>query len=186
MGLVWLDNQLKAAEAPVRERLGELSDLQHRMLRSVRSLAKSLRPALLDYQELVDALLSLLADFRQNTSISYRLASQPPGLDVPNPLKTTIYRIVQESLTNVARHAHATRCTVSLRREAQGLVLRVRDNGKGADPAALEGFSSMGIIGMKERAASVGGTVRLQNAKDGGVCVTVRFPTKSSNEVKHP
>jgi signal transduction histidine kinase len=88
----------------------------------------------------------------------------------------TIFRIVQEALTNVARHAGATECEVCVESRGGMLEVRVTDNGRGGELAALSGARSLGIIGMKERAAALGGMVRVENGQKGGVRVTARIP----------
>ncbi len=176
LGLAWLESRLASAKPVVKERLAEVRDLQTRMTETVRGLARSLRTAVFDYQSLPDALQSLIGDYGQSSRITCRVKAHPPDLDVQNPLKTVIYRIAQEAMTNVVRHSGASRCDVELRRTAKGIELRVTDNGSGADPSRLEGTESLGIVGMKERAAALGGELRVDNPRGRGVRVTARFP----------
>ncbi len=85
-------------------------------------------------------------------------------------------RIFQESLTNVARHANASKVVVELNPDADSLILSVRDNGKGIDEAAINASDSLGLLGIRERAAAFGGNVELTRLPERGTCVTVRIP----------
>lgn len=176
MGLAWFASRLAKAEEPVRDRLSEMQDLQQRMTQTVRGLAKSLRPALLDYQLLGDALRSLVAEYSHAGGITCNIKADPKDIDVENPLKTVIYRIAQEALTNVVRHSGAKQCRVEIIKKPRSVQLRICDNGIGSKPTRLEGTQSLGIIGMKERAAAIGGKLSVESMSKGGVCVMAVFP----------
>jgi len=176
MSLGWLKGRLGKAKAPIQERISYCHELAGRMIDGVRDLAKSLRPPILDHQGLTDALRSHIGEFRRNTGVACHFQVEPANLVVEDPFATTIYRIVQEALTNVARHAHATRCSVYLRAVGSDLEMKVQDNGVGAEPHVLAGAKSFGVAGMKERADVIGGTLQVENVKRGGVCVTLRLP----------
>jgi signal transduction histidine kinase len=83
---------------------------------------------------------------------------------------------LQEALTNVARHADASKVVVNLKREAENLILAVRDNGKGIGEAAINSPDSLGLLGIRERALAFGGNIELTGLPEGGTCVTVRIP----------
>lgn len=89
---------------------------------------------------------------------------------------TAIFRILQETLTNVARHANATRVNISLRKKAGNLILEVRDNGKGITESDISNPRSLGLLGMKERALLLGGNFKLSGTLGKGTIVTVRIP----------
>jgi signal transduction histidine kinase len=89
---------------------------------------------------------------------------------------TAVFRIFQEALTNVARHAHATKVVVDLRTEAGSLILAVRDNGRGIDEKLIFDQNSLGLLGMRERALSFGGTAEVSRLPQGGALVTARIP----------
>ena len=90
---------------------------------------------------------------------------------------TAVFRILQESLTNIARHAKATRVIVDLRSEPDCVILTVRDNGIGIDEKAIDAAKSMGLLGMRERALSFGGTAEVSRLPQGGTLLTARLPT---------
>jgi len=95
---------------------------------------------------------------------------------VPGPAATAVFRILQEALTNVARHAGGTEVTIDLREDGERLVLQVRDNGRGLRPPELEHPKSLGLLGMRERATLLGGEMDFASGPDGGTVVTLRLP----------
>jgi signal transduction histidine kinase len=97
-------------------------------------------------------------------------------VDFREPLATSLYRIAQEALTNVARHAQATQVTVAIRIEEGRIALAVRDNGKGFDPEAAGQRKSYGLLGIRERAHTLGGTARIERLATGGTLVEVAIP----------
>lgn len=176
LNLAWLASRSQAWDAPARERLDEAKQFVNQMLESIRMLSTSLRPPILDNRGLLEAIRSYAGEFSRRAGIACRVVASPSDLEVPDPIATTLFRILQEAVTNVARHARADRCGIFLKLSGQNLELKVRDNGVGAVPKRLEGVQSLGIAGMRERAASVGGALTIENRPDGGLCVTVRLP----------
>jgi signal transduction histidine kinase len=100
----------------------------------------------------------------------------PEDIALDQDRSTTIFRILQEALTNVARHSKATRVKVSLKQKDTDLVLRVRDNGKGIAPDKISAAKSFGLMGIRERADLWGGEVKIRGAPDKGTTVTVSIP----------
>jgi PAS domain S-box-containing protein len=185
IGLAGLRTRLESGQFGELDRVDELGELVQRLLSSVRNLARSLRPGTPDYRSIQDSLGSLISDLSRSRNISYQVEAHPADLDVPKQLRRVLYRIAQEALTNVLRHSNATQCRITLRRTSEKLIFRIRDNGRLADPQALEGQASLGIIGMKERASAVGGTLQVTRMADGGVCVKAQFPSSSWIEGEH-
>lgn len=184
MNLAWIGGRLGDAPAALRERLGEAKANVDRVMRTTRDLTRSLRPHLLDHKGLLDALRSHVSEYEQRAGIACRLSCHPPNLEIGDPPAMAVYRIAQEALTNVARHAKATECEVSLHYQDGVLELKVVDNGEGADGVALSGARSLGIIGMRERAAALGGFVTVANAPNAGVCVSARLPWSLEQRVQ--
>jgi two-component system, NarL family, sensor histidine kinase UhpB len=143
---------------------------------AVRRIAADLRPVMLDDLGLVAALENLLHDLSQRTGIIISLDAGAAGLDFHEPLPTAIYRIAQEALTNVARHAGATEVDVTIRVEGERLLLAVRDDGRGFDPEQVLAGKSHGILGIRERAHTLGGTARFVRPADGGMLVEIEIP----------
>ncbi|WP_431822605.1 PAS domain S-box protein [Burkholderia sp. F1] len=144
---------------------------------SVRRIAADLRPVMLDDLGLVPAIEWLANDFTNRYGIDVERHIEPGGLAFTNAGATTLFRIVQEALTNVARHADATRVTLTLDVESGFCVLRIADNGRGAAPgASTHEDKSFGLIGIRERAHMLGGTVTIDTAIARGFSITVALP----------
>jgi signal transduction histidine kinase len=153
-------------------------------IHSVRRIATDLRPGVLDDLGLVAAIEWAVEEFQARTGIE-SCVSLPDGdmaLD-PEPA-TALFRILQEALTNVARHARATRVTVQLAQQNGDLSLEVRDNGRGVQQEQLVDGRSLGILGMRERALLLAGEFSIHGTPDEGTTVKVRIPEVSSKKPK--
>ena len=159
-----------------RERIRGMGELVDATVETVRKISGELRPHLLDPLGLVAALEFALDRFGERTGVKTRLdaAAGDEGLDARRA--TALFRIFQEALTNVARHAGATRVTVTLDAEGDDLVLRVSDDGRGAAPSDLEAPAALGVLGMQERARAAGGSVVVEGESGRGTRVTARVP----------
>lgn len=159
--------------APNRERLDELIQHIDGAVQTVRRIATELRPAILDHFGLAAAIEWQTAEFTKRSGLAHT-CDVPEQLNVPRDLAITIFRILQEALTNVARHAQAEHVEVILRETPDELVLRVVDDGRGL-PERKGERPSLGILGMRERASAFGGTLTLKAARPHGVEVEARF-----------
>ncbi len=161
------------ARQPILERADGLVD---HSISLIRRIASDLRPQLLDDLGLAAALEWLAADFGKRTGVSCRFTPPAEELAVPREEATALFRIVQEALTNVARHAGAS-CVAIRVEAAEGLLkATVRDDGRGITPAQAAGSDSFGLIGMRERAAHFGGRVRIQGRPNAGTILNVEIP----------
>ena len=145
-------------------------------IHAVRRIATELRPGLLDTAGLPAALKWQTNEFQKQTGIQCRVnvAIRDPILD--QDLNTAFFRIFQETLTNIVRHAGATEVGVRLTEAAEHFVLEVKDNGRGISESEILNTKSIGLIGMRERAALLGGEVRLRGEPGRGTTVSVRIP----------
>ena len=160
----------------LRTHLDELRETARTGAEDVRRIAQRLRPEALEELGLQSALLALSDMFAEQTGlhVTRRIEHDLP-LSAEDEL--VIYRVAQEALTNIARHAHATRAELELRRDGDGaVVLGVRDDGRGFDAAARH--SSYGIRGMRERALLIGATMRIESIEPRGTEVLLRVPWK--------
>lgn len=175
--LLQLRRLVPGAGPQQRAQLAEAQEIVRRSLDDVRRLAQQLRPELLDDLGLGSALENLAGGLEERTRIRIRrrLARDLPPLD-PD-VELVLYRVAQESLTNVARHAQAREALLSLERSDGSVVLRVVDDGRGFEPAHVEGG---GLRGIRERALIVGGAVAIKPGPDGGVEVRLEIPTDRS------
>jgi len=176
MDVAWLSSRLPDEQRQLIDRTERMKGLVDTMVGAVRRIAAALRPAMLDDLGLVAATESLLHDFSQRTGIvvSHEVEGWADGLG--EPLSTSLYRILQEAVTNVARHAQASEVGVTLRRENGDLVLRVHDNGRGFDAEVTVHGKSFGVLGMRERAHTLGGRARIERVATGGTVVEIVIP----------
>jgi PAS domain S-box-containing protein len=149
-------------------------------LRQVRGMALDLRPAILDDLGLVAALNWYVERHAQRTGLQGRFIADPDDIHADPEIETACFRVAQEALTNVARHARATRFSVELLQYSGGLQLVVRDDGIGFDPEAAlrtaSGGTSLGLVGMRDRVELVGGRIAFVSEPTGGTEVQVNFP----------
>jgi signal transduction histidine kinase len=148
-------------------------------LTSVRRIATELRPSVLDQLGLEAALEWQGQEFSSRTGIEVGTEIITDGEPLPDDLGSSAFRILQESLTNVARHSRATYVTIRLTQTPDLLVLEVTDNGIGADVSCLDGTKSLGVIGMRERALACGGEFSIDGHPDRGTTVMLRVPLSS-------
>jgi PAS domain S-box-containing protein len=181
MDLRWTEKYLERESSkslnPVLDKIVQASELIDATIASVQRIARDLRPGVLDDLGLAAALKHEAARWQDRTGITCLLSTPEPSPSPPPRVATTVFRIFQEALTNVARHAEATEVQVDLREEDGRIVLRVSDNGKGIRPADLEDPKSLGLLGMTERAGALGGQVAFQNQAPHGTTVTLRLPS---------
>ena len=143
---------------------------------SVRRICSDLRPSVLDHIGLGAAIEWQLAEFHSKTGVRYTLSGVIEDDRLDADRATAAFRILQEALTNVARHAEAKRVTVRLDTEDDELRVEIRDDGRGVDPEAIAASTSLGLLGMRERVFPFGGSVDVRRAERGGTLVEVRLP----------
>jgi PAS domain S-box-containing protein len=151
-------------------------NLLHEAIQSVRRIATELRPVVLDELGLVAAVEWASEEFQARTGIHCRLDLPQDDVDIDPGCATALFRILQETLTNVARHANATEVNVRLAQEGGNLALEVHDNGIGISEEQLSAANSLGILGMRERALLLGGEFTISGAGGKGTTVIARLP----------
>ena len=180
LGLNWIRNRLGAPDGAnsrdqVFGKINELGNLADTTANRVRRLCAELRPNVLDDLGLVAAMHWQVNEFQNRTRIRCS-ARFPESLPVSGDKATAIFRIFQEILTNVARHARATKVLIVLKRGAQGLVLRVADDGRGILDAEITSSKALGLLGMRERAALVSGELQIRGLPGKGTTVSLVVP----------
>ncbi len=178
MDAVWVLERLKTADTRAADRARDMCRLIDGTIQEVRSLAFRLRPGSLDDLGLVDALELYTSDFERRTGITCLFdAEAVPEMD--STMATAAYRIAQEALTNVARHAGAAKVEVSLKGGAGRLALSVEDDGKGFPTSALDASGALGVAGMRERASLVGGALEVRSRPGSGTRVRFLVPVSA-------
>jgi two-component system sensor histidine kinase UhpB len=180
MDLRWMEKRLANAENnptlnPILDKLVEAGSLIDMIIASVQKISSELRPGTLDNLGLAAALRHEAARFQERTGIACAINVSDPPPDVSRDAATAVFRIFQEALTNVARHAEASDVRCDFRVEGDQVRLRVEDNGKGISPDALLDAKSLGLLGMQERAMVLGGEVQIQPGPSSGTRVTLRL-----------
>jgi signal transduction histidine kinase len=163
-------------------KVAEMRELVEETILMVRNVANHLRPAALNFG-LTSALEWLAEDFGKRTGIPCQFLMNAPEPVLSDAHATAVFRVVQESLTNVARHAHATRVHVSVMRSGAGFELHVSDNGCGFDTAAAGKRDSYGLLGMSERARLIGASLQIDSAPGSGTVVSISVPLRSAHTV---
>lgn len=147
-------------------------------MQTVRRIATELRPPILDDLGLAAAIEWQAQEFGRRTGISCVVSTNVESVEFDSEFSTAVFRIFQETLTNIIRHAGANTITVSLKKSDQKLILRVEDDGKGIQPGNTNGNGSLGILGMRERARLIAGELEFFNGDENGTIVLLTAPVK--------
>jgi len=175
MEVTWLAKRLR--EKPLIEKTDSMCKLIDTTVQTVRKIATGLRPEMLDDMGLIAAVGWQAKEFQKRTGIRCR-AKLPPEVKFDIDISTTMFRIFQEILTNVARHSRATRVDIELLLSPERVGLEVVDNGVGIADEDLNGKKSLGLLGMNERALLFGGEVKITGTPGHGTRVSVSIPMK--------
>ena len=173
--LVAAQDAAKEATPALSARLAETAAMVDDLVKGVRRIATELRPPILDQLGLPAAVEWLAQDFSRRTGLRCKTTFSPTDGAINNELATSLFRIVQEALTNVLRHAGATRVDIELGVKSDCVMLEVNDDGSGITEAGM-GPGSLGILGMRERAAALGGVLEVAPRGNGGTRVAAWFP----------
>jgi len=176
MDLALISRKTTKRQEQLRSKIESTVHLVDDMIVTLRKIASELRPRTLDDLGLTAALEWHAQEFESRTGIRCRLIVPQERLNLDTERSTAIYRIFQESLTNVARHAQATRVEARLERDVDELIFQVHDNGRGFDPEEAKARKSLGLIGMQERALLLKGELKIAGAPGAGTTMTLRIP----------
>lgn len=186
LDLSLLANKLPPNLTPLRDKAKALSAHIDATIQTVRRIATELRPGILDHLGLIAALEWQANEFQTRTGIKCDVHTDLHEPVLTPDLATAFFRIFQETLTNVIRHAGATLVTVHLKEAAGRIILEVKDNGRGISREQSSNPRSMGLLGMKERAALLGGAFRIEPAPNGkGTVATVSIPLRKLTSEKN-
>jgi signal transduction histidine kinase len=178
MDTAWLAKHLPEKEISAKNKTNDMLVLIDRTINLVRQIATELRPGILDELGLTSAIEWQIQVFVDRHGISCDYELDDIDVDLDDVAATTIFRVFQETLTNIVRHAEATRVVVELIDQENSVILHVKDDGKGTNLQDLDGKHSLGILGMRERVSSVGGKMAIDSKKGQGMEITVNIPKK--------
>ena len=174
--LSWLAKKVPENEKVLLDKIRAMSEMTTQTIRTVQRISTDLRPGLLDDLGLVAAIEWQTEEFKNRTGIRCTLTIDPEDITIDDRRSTSLFRILQETLTNVTRHAQATQVHVSLQEKDRGLELTVKDNGTGISEEHVFNPKSLGLIGIRERAYQWGGEVKINGSPGKGTTVVVRMP----------
>jgi two-component system sensor histidine kinase UhpB len=185
ISLAILEESVHTQEA--RDRIAETRTLAHQTLRAIRNLSTDLRPSALDDLGLLPALRWFVKEYQQKTSLDVDFLAQGFKERLPAAMETALYRIVQEALTNIAKHAHAKKVCVTLQEEADTISATITDDGCGFDPEKLpktqgQTIGGWGLVGMYERANLLDGTMSVETQPGKGTIIRARIPRQQTEE----
>jgi len=175
MDLAFLDKQIDPHNREAAARVAALVELVKDTIRCVRRISSELRPSILDDLGLGAAIEWLAHDVEARSQIACAVAV-PEDISLPFELATPLFRICQEALTNVTRHARATRVSISLACHDGQILLTVKDNGRGITDEEIQRHGSLGLLGMKERVVLLGGTLAVKGQPGEGTTLAIRMP----------
>jgi signal transduction histidine kinase len=173
----WIGKKLPEGTEELQDKTRSMAKFIDGTIQIVRRISSELRPGVLDRLGLAAAIEWQVQEFQSRTGIKCTRSPNFEGLRLDQDKATAIFRIFQEALTNVARHANATTVDVSLCLESGNLMLEVKDNGEGIPESALFDPKSLGLLGMKERALAFGGRVNIVGNPGNGTRVIMVIPS---------
>lgn len=181
MDLSWLKGKLPEDER-LRGKAQEMGALVQEIITSVQQISSRLRPSLLDDLGLVSAVEWQVSEFENYSGIACSLSMNFEEVELDEMLATDIFRIVQEGLTNIARHANADSAGVNLRLNEHMLTISIEDNGAGMAESDIMSSKSFGLLGIRERAYNWGGSVSFENGEPSGTVMKVSIPMNNGAE----
>jgi signal transduction histidine kinase len=186
MDVWWLAKRISESEdierSKILSKLESMSMLINGTIPSVRKLATDLRPGVLDDLGLLAAIEWQAREFEERTGISCDCTFGVEDVEWDSDRATAVFRIFQEILTNVARHANANKVGITMNESVGSIILEVTDDGRGIKEGEVSGNQSLGLLGMRERALLFGGEVRIDRGDKKGTIVTVRIPFHLQHE----
>lgn len=185
MDISWLNKKIKALNVPaITQKSEEVLELLNNTVQSVRRIAADLRPGLLDDLGLTAAIEWHLGEFGKRTGMQTNFFNSDANINLPAEKATSLFRIYQESMTNIARHAEATEVTVELLVQNNCFTMHISDNGKGFDVNTVGRRKTLGLLGMKERAEMMDGSFSIsKNPQAGGMQVEVKLPLPDNEPI---
>lgn len=178
LSLSWIRKRID--DENLKTKFDESLTIVNALIKEVQNIANRLRPSLIDYLNLQDAIKWQIKEFERNSYISCKLEITKDKIDLSKEISLTLFRIFQEALTNIARHANATEVIVKMFKANDSIVLIVKDNGIGITDEKIKSPDSFGLMAMRERAYSINGTIDIRKATEGGTEVIISVPLRKN------
>ena len=182
MDIRWIERRLPEDSTLILERLHSIVMLIDDAILSVQRISMALRPPALDDFGLGEAIKMVLTDFEKRTKITCEFISTPQHIVLNREMSTEVFRIFQEALTNIARHAGAKNVTILLQNTGDKLIMEVRDDGRGITKKEIMDRKSIGLTGMRERAYAMEGNLAIIGIRGKGTTVTLSVPLNEGKE----
>ena len=179
--LSWLIKRMPHDQKKLLEKAESMLRLVKVTDEKAREIATELRPPLLDDLGFVPAAQSYLSEFEEKTGITCDFFSEPEGIILDANVSIALFRVLQGTLINTAKHAKATRIKLSLAEQTDGLYMKISDNGRGITQKELASRKSIGIMGMRERIAYIGGSLQIEGRPGKGTTVKVKIPVQGGH-----
>ncbi len=176
MDVAWCKANLATAHASAPAKLERMETLLKTTVAATRRISSDLRPLMLDDLGLVPALEWLAQNMSQRAGVACAFSIDNPAISLPPAHSTAVFRIVQEALTNIAKHAHATEAGIAVRRDGDAIEIAITDNGVGFAPDDPRKPESFGLMGMRERTSLLRGSAAIESAPGAGTKIVVRLP----------
>lgn len=182
MDMAWLKSGLKDKDASFHERLQGMDEMMDETIKTVRQISSDLRSGVLDNFGFAAAIEWQCMEFRKKTGIQINYQNGAEDVKIPQKISMGLFRIFQECLTNIARHAKATRVDVKLELAEGRLLLQISDNGIGFDARKVKDKKTLGLIGMQERSKIIHGDIRISSKPGKGTSIEINIPEKELSE----
>jgi PAS domain S-box-containing protein len=176
MDVMWIKERLPAGQQALEKKLTKMQAILDSTTKATRRISTNLRPMILDDLGLIPSVEWLVENFREHSGVDCELLIADPSINLMDPYATAVFRILQEALTNVTKHAQASLVEISISRMAGEVRLNVRDNGRGFTSTDPRKPDSYGLIGLRERARLLNGEIRIDSAPGRGTIISLRIP----------
>jgi len=179
LSLSWIKKRVE--EEFLNKKFDETLTIVNALIKQVQNISNRLRPSLIDYLTLEDAIMWQVKEFERNTSIVCNVDIAEHGIKLSKNVSLTLFRIFQETLTNIARHANATEVDIKMFRSEASILLIIKDNGIGISDEKIKSPESFGLMAMRERAYSINATLDIHRSYEGGTEIIISVPVRNND-----
>lgn len=180
--LTWLAKRIPEEQRPLLDKANAMRGQIDSIIEYIRRIATQLRPKLLDDFGFVEAIEWVISDFRERTAIRCRFRSNLQHMNIDPKASTIIFRLIQETLTNIMRHSGASSVFIDMKKTSTHLNIEVKDNGIGINENDMKATRSLGILGMRERVSILNGTIKIEGAPGKGTRIKISIPVSELGE----